>query len=81
MVFFRKSRKTKEIQREKATPNTDKPIFTENSQPHFCTIHSFSELCRNGVGNKQIGVCKNNSRERQEGRYETATTIEKSLER
>ena len=53
MAFFGKNRKTKEIQQEKATPNTD----------------------------KQIGVCKNNSRDWQEGRYETATTIEKSLKR
>ena len=53
MDFFGKSRKTKEKQQEKATPNTDKQILGEfpNSIPE--RFSTFSESFWNGLGRNE----------------------------
>ncbi len=50
MVFSGISRKAIEKQREKITPNTEKQIFTENSQPLPERFSDFSESFRKGLG-------------------------------
>ena len=53
MGFFGKSRKTKEKQQEKATPNTDKQILGKfpNSIPE--RFSTFSESFWNGLGRNE----------------------------
>lgn len=50
MVFSGISRKTMEKQREKITPNTEKQIFGENSQPIPERFSNFSESFRKELG-------------------------------
>ena len=50
MDFSGKSRKTKEKQREKATPNTDKQILEKFPNPIPERFSTFSESFWNGLG-------------------------------
>ena len=80
-ISLAKARKPKKNNEKKPLPIPTNRFLGKFANPIPEQFSVFSESFRNGIGNKQIGVCENNSRDWQEGRYEMATTIEKSLER